>query len=367
MRSRISSAFWREVPAAPVREARPLSGCSTLAPGSRWRTLHEEPATLSANRVMAELGPFLSAASIEHALVRPPTDPRALFCTTGTGAIRFKHRLITEYLAALLIRNDRTALAALADRGNATDAIGFALNLSQNPAESLVAVAERLGIDELERLGQYLATLPVGAMDRARTALVERLRIALGADRLLSGSPAQMVPVGLPADPEEVVPEGWPPDLEERWSVLQNSKAKGKERGDELEDFMADFFGVFFDVVERKYHAVRGEIDILLEIPPADPFWMDHGPDICVECKNKRREKADLPEIKDVLAARRHDRKLTFFVSSSGFTRYARDEIKSAAQNLGDPVIVPISGKQIAQTLADREEPAGFSGGSCVT
>jgi Holliday junction resolvase-like predicted endonuclease len=123
---------------------------------------------------------------------------------------------------------------------------------------------------------------------------------------------------------------------------------------------MAGFFGEFFRVVESNCHTQTGEIDLVLEITRAEPFWAEFGSVVTVECRN-RRAKTPRPHIDQFYGAHlRRRTKLAFFVSQAGFSRDAVDMIRTMSWNRDLVLVVPISGKQIVQSLRDREEPDRF-------
>jgi hypothetical protein len=327
--------------------------------------LLSETADTTLERAVDELAASLDTDATEDALARAAADPGGLLVPGPVGMVRFRHRLVMEYMAARALRDDHERLGALAERGHATDAIGFALGMSRDPGACLAAVAHRTGLDGLQRLERHLATLDSEVLDAARADLVGRIRKALRGRR--ANSPPVLLPPGLNAaeadlelDEPGAAASVWPATLDDRWRQLLRSNATGTPRGQEFEEFMVAFFQQFFTKAELQYRTKTSHIDILLTIP-ANDFWSRFGSLACAECKN-RRSKATLPDINQMIGERdvAHRIEIGFFVAQAGFTKDASDRIRLHAASRDRILIVPIDGIQIGQTLADREEPAAF-------
>ena len=265
------------------------------------------------------------------------------------GTIGFRPLSIAEFLAASAVRDDPHRLRKLAEHPGTQAAVVTAISLSADPVDAVLLLADRPGLDALNVSGRGLSELPPSVAYRVRTALIQHIDVLLGGPG--AGGP--------PTGPQRAVTDE-EPDLLARWRALVASDAEGYERGLELERFMADFFGRFFEVVEHDYRTDTGQIDLLLSNTRPDPFWLNHIADMYVECKNTSRktERKQINDFAGKLAPGRTT--LAFFVSQSGFTPPAWDRIRAAALDRGGTLIVPISGTQIDQTLADGEDPEHF-------
>jgi hypothetical protein len=296
----------------------------------------------------------LRGAGLHHDVVERLLDVDAgqmggLLREGSAGTISFQHLSITEFLAASAVRDDPHGLQELAEHPGTQAAVATAISLSADPVDAVLLLADRPGLHALRLSETALNELPPSVAKRVRAALIQQL------DALLGGSGADDPPTQPPtavADDE--------PDLLARWRAIVRSDAEGYKRGLELERFMADFFARYFEVVEHDYRTDTGQIDLLLSNTRPDPFWLSHFADMYVECKNTKR-KTEQKEINDFAGKLAPGRTtLAFFVSQSGFTPPAWDRIRAAAIDRVGTLIVPISGEQIGQTLADGEDPEQF-------
>jgi hypothetical protein len=328
--------------------AKPLRACSQLALEvvlSSTANLHEE-------RVAEALSPLLSDVAVERVISHP-----LLFRRYDTDRIDFRHRLIAEFLSALAIHDEPRWLTTAADFGNAPEAIGFALEMAADPTASLIALGEHSSVHELQRFAPSIARLPQMQRDRARVVLVEQLRRAFTASEAPAPTPlrAHDEEIYFEPPPQELV-QPWPSRLLDDWRELENPALTSHEKGQLLEDFMARFFGMFF-TVRRDIRTPSAQIDLLLEVIKIEPFWNDYGALVPVECKN-RKGRAKSGHIRDFVGAiGPSDTRLAFFVSRSGFTRDALEEIRPRR---GAVLLVPITGAQIVNALEDHTEPAQF-------
>jgi Holliday junction resolvase-like predicted endonuclease len=123
------------------------------------------------------------------------------------------------------------------------------------------------------------------------------------------------------------------------------------ERGARFEKFVAGFFSPPFRLVSRNLRTENGELDLVLENICTDPFWMEHGADVFVECKNWS---ANVPvkEVGAFLSRVSQGRvKLAFIVSVSGFTENAQRTLRNYAANGAAALVVPLTGESIRRAL----------------
>lgn len=127
-----------------------------------------------------------------------------------------------------------------------------------------------------------------------------------------------------------------------------------------METFAKDLFGAHFKVVKVRRHHRVGEIDLVCEMERVDPFWVYHGGDVWVECKNTEN-KATTEQVNTFIGKLVGSRyKLGFFLSASGFTRDAMKRMGEAAAGSASPLVVPITGEDIQQLINDRTEISQF-------
>jgi Restriction endonuclease len=122
-------------------------------------------------------------------------------------------------------------------------------------------------------------------------------------------------------------------------------------RGSAFERFTADLFGNVFKVVKRDYRTENGEIDLILDIADAGPWWLEYGGDALVECKNLKSG-MPLSEVSAFLNKVSQLRvKLGFIVSMSGFTQDAERTIRNRSSNVTAPLVVPLDADRIRTAL----------------
>ena len=303
--------------------------------------------------VVEVLSPHAPRSAIEQAF-----SNHELFRRDANGKVRFRHRLVAELLAALVLRDEPDRLAAVADLGNAPDAVSLALDMSSDPAGSLAALGKRLGTDDLTRLAAHTSRPTSRDRDRAHAVLVQQLRDSL--------SPARSAAAGgwLPDDqatypePWEEKAGDWPYHLLDAWRNLGQETLEPHVKGRQLERFSAAFFGTAF-TVKKGVRTKVSQIDLVLETDQAGAFWAAWGATIPVECKNTG-DKVDSPMILkflgDPLLAQK---RLAFYVSRTGFTKDAEEAIRTTNYRPG-LLLVPITGAQIVKALEHRHAPAPF-------
>jgi hypothetical protein len=131
-------------------------------------------------------------------------------------------------------------------------------------------------------------------------------------------------------------------------------------KGRRLEKFMADFFGQVFVLVNANLNTENGELDLLFENKRIDPFWIECGGDIFVECKNylDHVPSKEIGNFADKVS-QAHG-KLAFFVAVNGFTEDAMRRILNHAAKGTSPLIVPIEGSDLTKMLTAREDFESF-------
>lgn len=108
--------------------------------------------------------------------------------------------------------------------------------------------------------------------------------------------------------------------LLEDWHALLATSREGYAKGMLLERFAVELFGHAFDVVEHNFRAGNGQVDLVLENNKTNPFWMDFGADIAVECKHTTAKTAASEVNKFIGAISPMRTRLGFYVSTAGFT-----------------------------------------------
>lgn len=131
------------------------------------------------------------------------------------------------------------------------------------------------------------------------------------------------------------------------------------ERGVRFEDFAEGFFSQVFRIVSRNLRTENGELDLIIENVRSDPFWMEFGGDVLVECKNWNSN-IPVKEVGHFLSKVSQGRvKLAFFLSVSGFTEHARRTLRNQAASGAAALVVPLTGESIRCALisgVDLEE-----------
>jgi NACHT domain/Restriction endonuclease len=124
------------------------------------------------------------------------------------------------------------------------------------------------------------------------------------------------------------------------------------ERGARFEGFSERLFGEVFKVISKDLNTENGELDLVLEIVRSEPFWLEFGGDVLVECKNWTSN-VPLREVGVFLSKVNLARvRLAFFVSVSGFTEDAQRNLRNHAANVSAPLVVPLTGTEIKTALA---------------
>jgi Restriction endonuclease len=304
--------------------------------------------------VVEVLSPHLSQDMIKEAF----SPDQALFHRSADGTVRFRHRLVAEFLAALVLRDEPNQLAIVADLGSAPDAVCFALDMSLDPVASLVALGKRLGTDELTRLAARTSRTTSRDWKHARAVLVQQLRDSL--DSAPSAETAEWLPDDQATYPEpwEETAGKWPYYLLDAWRDLGLDAPDPHIKGRRLERFSDAFFGTVF-TVKKGVRTKVSQIDLILETDQAGAFWVAWGATIPVECKN-RDDKVGAPLILKFLGdPYLAQKRLAFYVSRTGFTKDAEDAIRATSQRPG-LLLVPIRGAHIATALEHGEAPAPF-------
>ncbi|MGW8062371.1 NACHT domain-containing protein [Streptomyces ziwulingensis] len=148
--------------------------------------------------------------------------------------------------------------------------------------------------------------------------------------------------------------------LQERWVSLPRKGATANDRGRSWESFARKLFGAHFKVIEARHHHRVGEIDLICEMKKIDPFWVYHGGDVWVECKNTE-DKATIEQVNTFIGKLVGSRwRIGFFLSTSGFTRDAARRMREAAASSTSPLIVPVTGNDIQQLIANRTDLSEF-------
>jgi len=131
---------------------------------------------------------------------------------------------------------------------------------------------------------------------------------------------------------------------------------KSYEKGKRFENFIITLFSQLFKVVSHNLFTENGEIDVVLEITNQEPFWIEFGGDVFVECKNWNKN-IPLNEVTKFCHKVSQARlKLGFIVSVNGFTNDAIRTLKNDACNINAPLVVPISGTDIEKSILKREK-----------
>ena len=114
---------------------------------------------------------------------------------------------------------------------------------------------------------------------------------------------------------------------------------------------MCAFFGEVFSIVKTNLNTENGELDLILENTKTDPFWLEFGSDVLVECKNCT-EKVPSQQVGNFAdKVTQAHRKLAFFVSVSGFTSDAMRRLQNHSANAASSLIVPLDGLQLTKML----------------
>ena len=144
--------------------------------------------------------------------------------------------------------------------------------------------------------------------------------------------------------------------LKRQFEEVRNPKLSSHEKGKRFEEFAERFFRQTFNVVDINRNTENGEVDLILENTGRDPFWVECGGDIFVECKNWDTSRP-LKETATFSNKVRMSRgRLGLFVSVSGFTEDALRTLKNQVADRDAPLIVPISGESIERMLDHREK-----------
>jgi len=159
----------------------------------------------------------------------------------------------------------------------------------------------------------------------------------------------------LAKSPSEVRAPSTHASLQNLFLRSKNGNLSSLQKGKLFEEFVARLFGEVFEIVSCDTNTENGEIDLIVENKQTDPFWLEYGGDILVECKNwiDARPLEELGFFAHKV--RRTRAKLGFFVSASGLTDDALQTSKYQASDLNAPLIVPITGQQILQMLETQE------------
>lgn len=143
-------------------------------------------------------------------------------------------------------------------------------------------------------------------------------------------------------------------NLKNMWIKVSENNITGQEKGKRFEVFVSELFGSFFKIVSCNLLTENGELDIILENYNTEPFWLEYGSDIFVECKNWNSH-SPLKEVATFIEkVSSSNVKLGFFISMSGFTTDAIVKFKNNTINKQKPLIVPISGDDINELIDEK-------------
>jgi hypothetical protein len=165
---------------------------------------------------------------------------------------------------------------------------------------------------------------------------------------------------GTPEEAAQLAKEVPYAGLRQAWEAMPRKGAPAHTRGRGLEQFAVALLGTCFEVIKVRPRQPAGEVDVIIENLNHSPFWANHPGDIWVECKNTE-DKATLEQVNAFLGKLMGSRSnLGFFLSAAGFTKDARDRLKTVASDRTIPLIAPITGNDIDELLRQQTDPAVF-------
>ncbi|MEE4594126.1 NACHT domain-containing protein [Streptomyces sp. DSM 41524] len=274
------------------------------------------------------------------------------------GRIGFTHRVFYEYyVGRILARRVATSEIFLPD--GLDQSLIFAAGLAANPIPIIAFAYKRRALKLAAACCQELEN-PANAREHLANLVLADLgphfQPVLRSLLPTSSTSTQEQRGGEPG----VTGSDFYVKLREQWASLPRKGAPSTERGTSLETFAKDLFGAHFKVVKVRRHHRVGEIDLVCEMERVDPFWVYHGGDVWVECKNTEN-KATTEQVNTFIGKLVGSRyKLGFFLSASGFTRDAMKRMGEAAAGSASPLVVPITGEDIQQLINDRTEISQF-------
>ena len=127
-------------------------------------------------------------------------------------------------------------------------------------------------------------------------------------------------------------------------------------KGQLLEELICALFTEVrgFEINEKRVRTQTEEIDIVILNKSDKNPWKKESPVMLVECKNwcSRCGKNELVLFKEKILNRRGRAKIGFFISWNGFANtFAKKDLRSSQ---GDILVVPVTGEQIIQAVAQR-------------
>ena len=148
-------------------------------------------------------------------------------------------------------------------------------------------------------------------------------------------------------------------ELSQLWAKCQRA-ANPQMKGRYLEDFVEALFAYVFHIVSKDRLTDFGEIDLICEQRELNAFWGRWQSDFFVECKN-HKDKSPVSDINEFIGkASACGASLAFFVSMTGFTRYAINSLRGSWGKPGVPDVVWVSGKDIEGWLEYAEAIESF-------
>jgi len=254
----------------------------------------------------------------------------------------FVHKSFQEYFAALAIASRPAPSTIAAITGSVSDTLlEFVANLSAEPEQ---LVSELIKQGQIDAAFRFLDVLP------PEHRVVKFHFLTQIAQRL--GLPDAVLPSGGDAIQRTA-------ELAQLWEKCRNT-ADLRLKGRYLEDFVEAVFSHVFHIVSKDRLTDFGEIDLICEQRELNAFWGRWQSDFFVECKN-HKDKSPVSDINEFIGkASVCGSSLSFFVSMTGFTKYAKDSMSASWGKPGVPDVVWVTGDDFERWLASSESVESF-------